>query len=153
MKEVAAAAELVAELAKSRRSKKIIVVDFYGVNCPACHTSEPFVEALSRKYASASVFLKIDIEQLEDVARLYKVSAMPTFVFFDNAIEAARIVGADIAKLRETMEKLTAGKVARGGGTTVPFTGEGRRLGGPSPSPAPQPAAAESAPSTSTETS
>ena len=43
------------------------------------------MEAMSKgEYADAVVFLKVDVDENEDAAAEYNITAMPTFIFIKN---------------------------------------------------------------------
>jgi thioredoxin 1 len=48
-----------------------------------CHQIAPVFEQLSRTHPQAA-FAKVDVEAVQDVAQIYNISAMPTFVFIRN---------------------------------------------------------------------
>lgn len=83
---------------------RLVVVDFFAVWCGPCNQIAPFVKQLSTKYPGA-VFLKVDVEKCEEVARTYRVTAMPTFVFIKNAQELERIRGADKVQLEDKVKR------------------------------------------------
>ena len=58
---------------------------FYYVNfrCGPCKVIAPQIEAMSKEMADV-VFLKVDVDENEDAAQEYNISAMPTFIFIKN---------------------------------------------------------------------
>ena len=63
-----------------------VVVDFYADWCPPCRAIAPVFSELAEKHASegALAFVKLNVDHVTDVASRYSVSAMPTFMFFEN---------------------------------------------------------------------
>lgn len=68
------------------KSTTNVVVDFYADWCPPCRAIAPVFSKLADKYAIPGhlAFAKINVDHVNDVAGRYGVSAMPTFVFFEN---------------------------------------------------------------------
>ena len=60
----------------------------------------PHLEEIS-KTMSDVVVLKVDVDDCEDVAAEYKITAMPTFIFFKNKAKVADLTGANSKKLKE----------------------------------------------------
>lgn len=85
--------------------KKLVVVDFYATWCGPCKVIAPRLEALSKDLTDV-VFLKVDVDNCEDVAMEYKISCMPTFLFFKDGKKIEEFSGANYDKLVETMNKL-----------------------------------------------
>ncbi|CAL4936508.1 unnamed protein product [Urochloa decumbens] len=79
------------EAAKS--SGKLMVIDFSASWCGPCRFIEPAFKEMSSRYTDV-VFVKIDVDELADVARTWKVEAMPTFVLAKGGKEVSRVVGA-----------------------------------------------------------
>ncbi|KAJ4702654.1 Thioredoxin [Melia azedarach] len=67
----------------------------------------PVIAELSAKHPHVTTY-KIDIDQegLGSTLSKLNISAVPTLLFFHNGEKAAEIVGADVSKLKDTMEKL-----------------------------------------------
>lgn len=78
---------------------KVTVVDFYATWCGPCKQIAPFVEKLSKDYTEAT-FLKVDVDELTDVAAEVGVRAMPTFMLFRKGEKIAEVVGANPAALK-----------------------------------------------------
>ena len=62
---------------------KLVVIDFFATWCGPCKMISPKIEAMAGEMSNV-VFLKVDVDEAEDVAQEYNISAMPTFVFLKN---------------------------------------------------------------------
>eukprot|EP00092_Neocalanus_flemingeri_P019837 GFUD01021488.1.p1 GENE.GFUD01021488.1~~GFUD01021488.1.p1 ORF type:complete len:229 (-),score=87.61 GFUD01021488.1:208-894(-) len=105
---------------------KLVVVDFHATWCGPCKMIAPHLEEMSHTMKDV-VFLKVDVDECEDIAAKYKVSAMPTFIFIKSKKKVADMTGANIEKLK----KLVATN------TNNTFQGSGNVLGSIAPSVAP----------------
>merc|ERR1711966_46910 len=85
-------------------SSKPLVVDFTASWCGPCQKIAPFFEELSGKYTNAT-FVKVDVDELEDVAGSCGVNCMPTFQVWKDGAKVTELVGASQDKL----EALVAG--------------------------------------------
>ncbi|GAB6022345.1 Thioredoxin-2 [Chamberlinius hualienensis] len=85
--------------------KKLVVVDFFAQWCGPCKIIAPKVEAMSQVYTDV-VFLKVDVDENDEVAATYKISCMPTFAFFKNGKLVHEFSGANEEMLKSTVEKL-----------------------------------------------
>ena len=79
---------------------KLVVVDFFATWCPPCKMIAPHLEEISETMSDV-VVLKVDVDDCEDVAAEYKITAMPTFIFFKNKAKVADLTGANSKKLKE----------------------------------------------------
>ena len=52
--------------------------------CGPCKVIAPQIEAMSKGEFSSVVFLKVDVDENEDAAQEYNITAMPTFIFIKN---------------------------------------------------------------------
>ena len=59
---------------------------------------------MSAKYPNAS-FLNVDVDECQETAAAYGISAMPTFVFLRNKTRLALLRGADKAGLEEKIKQ------------------------------------------------
>ena len=50
------------------------------------------------------IFIKVDVDQAEEVSQKYDVEAMPTFIFFKDGKEVHRVVGANAEQLKADIE-------------------------------------------------
>ncbi|WZY91104.1 hypothetical protein YC2023_047839 [Brassica napus] len=74
-------------------SNQLLVIDFSASWCGPCKSFEPAVRHMAVKFTDVS-FVKVDVDELPEVAKEFDVTAMPTFVLMKNGKEVDRIVGA-----------------------------------------------------------
>jgi thioredoxin 1 len=75
--------------------------------CPPCKVIKPVYEEMSGKYPGVA-FGKVDIDDNSDAAVEFKISAVPTFVFFDGDETIQRFSGADSKALESLVKDLDA---------------------------------------------
>ena len=63
--------------------KDKVVVDFFATWCGPCKMLGPVFEELSTEINDIK-FVKVDIDEHEDLCRKYKVMSVPTLIVFDN---------------------------------------------------------------------
>ncbi|KAI5701556.1 thioredoxin-2-like isoform X2 [Diaphorina citri] len=81
---------------------KLIVIDFYATWCGPCKMIAPKIEELASEFPDV-VFLKVDVDESEDIAMAYDISSMPTFVFVKSTAKVEQFSGANFDKLRSTV--------------------------------------------------
>ena len=102
MKQIATKAEFDALLKDS--GDKTVFVDFTATWCGPCKMIGPEFEKLAGETPDA-VFVKVDVDENEDTAKEYEVSAMPTFKAIKNGKKVDELVGADPAALAAMISK------------------------------------------------
>lgn len=80
------------EIINGLPADRLLVVDFHATWCGPCKAIAPFVDRLADKYPDVE-FVKIDVDQVKELAKRYKVSAMPTFKLFKGGKEVAQVGG------------------------------------------------------------
>ncbi|KAI1346642.1 thioredoxin-like protein [Xylaria sp. FL0043] len=102
-----------AELTELFSSTTYVAVDFYADWCPPCKAIAPVYEKLAAQHAIDGVlaFAKVNVDHVQDAARIHGVTAMPTFMFFKEGKQVAvngqkMIQGADPRSLGAAAEKL-----------------------------------------------
>ncbi|BES98085.1 Thioredoxin [Nesidiocoris tenuis] len=78
----------------------LVVIDFYATWCGPCKMIAPKLEELAQSLPDV-VFLKVDVDECEDVAAQYEISVMPTFVFIKASNKVASFSGSNYDKLKE----------------------------------------------------
>eukprot|EP00051_Salpingoeca_urceolata_P006482 m.85577 g.85577 ORF g.85577 m.85577 type:complete len:109 (+) comp14849_c0_seq5:2074-2400(+) len=86
---------------------KLVIVDFYADWCGPCKQLAPKLEELSTKTPNA-IFLKVNVDDSEEIAAQEKVSAMPTIKFFKGGKELSdsAVLGNKFDAIRETVDLL-----------------------------------------------
>lgn len=113
---------------KSPGDTRLIVVDFHASWCGPCHAIAPTYESLSLRFKGRARFLKVDVDEAQDVASFSQVSSMPTFHFYREGNRVAQFSGADPRRLESTIEQYAPSASA------ISFAGQGQRLGSDAPS-------------------
>ncbi|CAA7055350.1 unnamed protein product [Microthlaspi erraticum] len=90
-----------------KESSKLLVVDFSASWCGPCRMIEPAFIAMAEKFTDVE-FVKLDVDELPDVAKEFNVTGMPTFVLVKRGKEVDRIVGARKDELEKKISKLRA---------------------------------------------
>ena len=74
------------------KSEKPVIIDFYATWCGPCKRLSPIIEEVARENENVK-FVKIDIDNTEDIALEYQVKSIPTLLLIQNGEEKDRIVG------------------------------------------------------------
>ncbi|TAQ83081.1 hypothetical protein B7494_g8596 [Chlorociboria aeruginascens] len=90
------------------KDNKVVVLDAFATWCGPCKVIAPQVVKFSDEFPSAH-FVKIDVDEVPDVAQELGIRAMPTFIIFKGEEKVDEIVGANPQALRAAIEKATAG--------------------------------------------
>ncbi|KAI4321614.1 hypothetical protein MLD38_034977 [Melastoma candidum] len=81
------------QIQKGTDLKKLVVVDFTASWCGPCRVMAPILADIAKKMPHV-MFLKVDVDELETVAKEWEVEAMPTFIFLKEGKLVEKIVGA-----------------------------------------------------------
>ncbi|KAF4118570.1 thioredoxin-like [Onychostoma macrolepis] len=85
---------------------KLVVVDFTATWCGPCQSIAPFYKGLSENPAYADVvFLKVDVDDAQDVAQSCEIKCMPTFHFYKNGKKLDDFSGSNQTKLEEMVKQ------------------------------------------------
>lgn len=84
---------------------RLVVVDFSATWCMPCKMIAPVFEEMSDEFNQA-LFIKVDVDDVPEIAQRYQVLAMPTFLFLRGGKIVGRFSGASAEKLREMLTSL-----------------------------------------------
>jgi len=88
-----------------KAAKGLVVVDFFATWCGPCRQIAPKIEKLSEQLSDV-VFLKVDVDEDEDLAQEYEIQAMPTFFFIKNGVKVGSVTGANMEAIQSKIDEL-----------------------------------------------
>ncbi|SNW62251.1 Thioredoxin [Orpheovirus IHUMI-LCC2] len=83
----------------------LVVVDFSATWCGPCKRIYPDYVKIAEEHNSSALCYKVNIDEVDEVAESYGVTAMPTFKFYKGGKLVEEFKGANVEKLKETMKK------------------------------------------------
>jgi thioredoxin 1 len=83
---------------------KSMIIDFHAQWCGPCKAIAPMFSDFSDMYKNIT-FAKVDIDEAEDIADLFGVSSLPTFVLVKNGNEVTRLTGSSRSGLENLVRK------------------------------------------------
>ena len=90
---------------KAAISNKICVVDFFADWCGPCKSIAPEIKKLAEKYANVK-FIKVNVDELEELSEEYEITSLPTFKFFVNGAVKDTVVGGKVGPVESALAKL-----------------------------------------------
>lgn len=79
-----------------------VVVYFWATWCGPCKVIAPKYEELSKKLNDWT-FIKVDIDEGDELAEYFQITSLPTFYLFKNKTPIDIIQGADLDKLTSSL--------------------------------------------------
>jgi len=79
---------------KVMQSTVPVAIDFWAEWCGPCKMVDPVLTQLSLEYKDKVLFVKVNIDDLPDIATKYGIQSIPTLVIVQVGTEKNRIVGA-----------------------------------------------------------
>ncbi len=71
-----------------------VFVDFWAEWCGPCRMVSPVVEELSEEFSGKVDFVKVNVDQANEIASKYNVFSIPTLAIFNKGQIVAQQVGA-----------------------------------------------------------
>jgi thioredoxin 1 len=97
------------DMIKTSPSTKCFLVDFYTDWCGPCKRIAPTLEKFAKTYSTVT-FLKVNTDELPDLADRYDIKSIPTFLIFKGGSTVAQyqpIKGADSVKIENLLKMIT----------------------------------------------
>lgn len=73
-------------------NNELVVIDFFATWCGPCKMLSPVIENVESLIQNVK-FIKVDIDQFNDLASQYKIQSVPTLVFLKNGQEVMKSIG------------------------------------------------------------
>ena len=80
------------------------VIDFYADWCGPCRITSPILEDLAKQYAGKINFYKVDVDREQELAAVFGVQSIPSFLFCP--LKGAPTISSGIANSREATKNL-----------------------------------------------
>lgn len=77
---------------KVLKSQKPVLVDFYADWCGPCKLAEPVLDELSNTHSNV-VFLKVNVDENQELSSKYSVLSIPTTIMYKAGNEIGRQIG------------------------------------------------------------
>lgn len=80
------------EFKKIINENELVVVDFFATWCGPCKMLSPVIENVEKVLPNVK-FVKVDIDQYNELASEYRIQSVPTLIFIKNGNEVLKTVG------------------------------------------------------------
>lgn len=83
----------ISEFEEFINSDRLTVVDFFATWCGPCKMLGPVFQSVADELNTKVNFVKIDIDQFNEIASKYQVASVPTIIYFKNGNVVDKTVG------------------------------------------------------------
>lgn len=90
-------------LSEVLKNEKLVIIDFFAEWCGPCQMLSPILVEIEKEYSEKLEIYKVNVDENQECAMRYGITAMPTLLFFKNGEEVERQVG---YLEREELEKI-----------------------------------------------
>lgn len=81
------------------RSTGPVLVDFHTPDCGPCRAMAPVLDEIAQERNGKLKIVKVDAAENQQLAAQFRVTAMPTFILFENGQPTRQIIGARSKKV------------------------------------------------------
>lgn len=74
------------------KSKELVLVYFWQSSCAPCLSALPMLEELQKKYSYKAKIVLLNVDESANIASIYKISIVPTTIFFKNGQKLHEII-------------------------------------------------------------
>lgn len=71
----------------------VTLVDFFATWCGPCKMLAPVLEEVSKEFEGRAKVVKVDVDELRDLAMEYRIASVPTVMLFKNGEFIAQTMG------------------------------------------------------------
>lgn len=89
------------------QNHELVLVDFHAKWCSPCKQIAPAYAAMNLNKYRSVLFLKVDVDEAQDIAAREEVQAMPTFVLYRYGMKMDVMRGADVNSLDRLVSRWT----------------------------------------------
>jgi thioredoxin 1 len=84
-----------------------VLVDFWAEWCGPCKQLAPRIEELAEEFDGEMKFVKVDVDDNQELAGQFGIRSIPTLLLFDEGEKVEQIVGSvPKERIREEIEKV-----------------------------------------------
>ncbi len=87
------------------KENKLVAIDFFATWCGPCQYISPIFAEMKEKFPEIK-FIKVDVDEAEEISQSEQIDCMPTFIFYENGIKKSKFSGADEDGLINELIKL-----------------------------------------------
>ena len=71
----------------------VTLVDFFATWCGTCKMLAPVLEEVSKEFEGRAKVVKVDVDELRDLAMEYHIASVPTVILFKDGKLVAQTMG------------------------------------------------------------
>lgn len=71
----------------------LVLVDFYADWCGPCKMLHPILEEAAKEASGKAKFIKVNVDEAQNLAMQYSVTSIPTVVLLKDGQEVDRFIG------------------------------------------------------------